>query len=218
MAGRHAKEQAGTRLVGPVATAAVVLALLVSGAFGAMKLTEERTAGDLTSRIETPQSTAPAATDTPATSSPAPATPSATPTPTPRATSTPQRASRGSDRQPATKKASPTPTRTRTKTTQSSSAVVSSGSCGASFYDEGQMTANGEVFDPEALTAAHKTLAFDTRVRVTNPDTGKSVTVRINDRGPFVSGRCLDLSRAAFRAIADLNLGEIDVRYDVLAN
>jgi rare lipoprotein A len=96
--------------------------------------------------------------------------------------------------------------------------VTSSGTCGASYYDEGQMTANGEVFDPEALTAAHKTLPFNTRVRVTNPGNSKSVVVRINDRGPFVSGRCIDLSRAAFRAIADLGLGELTVKYEVLDN
>jgi rare lipoprotein A len=94
--------------------------------------------------------------------------------------------------------------------------VVDSGSCGASFYDEGQMTANGETFNPNALTAAHKTLPFDTRVRVTNPANGKSVVVRINDRGPYIDGRCIDLSRAAFAAIASTDLGEVDVRYEVL--
>ncbi len=75
---------------------------------------------------------------------------------------------------------------------------METGSCGASYYSEGQLTASGEPFDPSAMTAAHKTLPFDTRVRVTNPATGTSVTVRINDRGPFVEGRCIDLSRAAF--------------------
>ena len=94
--------------------------------------------------------------------------------------------------------------------------MVASGTCGASFYEDPQPTANGETFDAEALTAAHRTLPFDTRVRVTNPDTGRSVTVRINDRGPFVDGRCIDLSRAAFRAIAALDLGEVSVRYEVL--
>jgi rare lipoprotein A len=94
--------------------------------------------------------------------------------------------------------------------------VVTSGACGASYYDEGQATANGEQFNPEALTAAHKTFAFNTRVRVTNPGNGKSVVVRINDRGPFVSGRCLDLSRAAFRTIASLGMGELTVKYEVL--
>jgi len=95
--------------------------------------------------------------------------------------------------------------------------VVSSGSCDASFYDEPQETANGEQFDPTALTAAHKSLPFNSKVRVTNVANGKAITVRINDRGPFVSGRCLDLSKAAFSAIASTGVGVIDVRYEVLA-
>jgi peptidoglycan lytic transglycosylase len=95
--------------------------------------------------------------------------------------------------------------------------VTQTGSCGASYYDEPQHTANGEIFDPEAMTAAHKTLPFNSRVRVTNPASGKSVIVRINDRGPYISGRCLDLSRAAFRAIANLSQGVLSkVTYEVL--
>lgn len=95
--------------------------------------------------------------------------------------------------------------------------VISSGRCGASFYDEGQMTASGERFDPGAMTAAHKTLPMGSKVRVTNPGNGKTVTVRINDRGPYVSGRCLDLSRAAFDAIGNLSAGTMSVKYEVLA-
>ncbi|MGH3682480.1 MAG: septal ring lytic transglycosylase RlpA family protein, partial [Natronosporangium sp.] len=87
-----------------------------------------------------------------------------------------------------------------------------------SFYWEPQPTASGEPFDPEALTAAHLSWAFDTRVRVTNPATGQSVVVRINDRGPYVDGRCLDLSRGAFREIADLDAGVITATYEVLAD
>jgi rare lipoprotein A len=103
--------------------------------------------------------------------------------------------------------------------TPASARVTQSGSCGASFYDEPQGTASGEVFNPEDLTAAHKTLPFNSKVRVTNPATGKSVTVRINDRGPYIDGRCLDLSRAAFRAIADLGKGVLSVvNYEVLAS
>lgn len=95
--------------------------------------------------------------------------------------------------------------------------VVLSGTCTASFYWEPQGTASGETFDPEALTAAHKSLPFDTRVRVTNPANGKSVTVRINDRGPYIDGRCLDLSRAAFGVIAKLETGVLkDASYEVL--
>lgn len=70
----------------------------------------------------------------------------------------------------------------------------------ASYYGRrfhGRQTANGERFDMNALTAAHKTLAFGTKVRVTNPRTGKSVVVRINDRGPYARGREIDVSRAA---------------------
>ena len=77
----------------------------------------------------------------------------------------------------------------------------------ASWYDcatpgqcsKSKITANGEKFNPNALTAAHKTLPFGTRVKVTHK--GKSVIVRINDRGPFVKGRSIDLSRAAARKI-----------------
>lgn len=70
----------------------------------------------------------------------------------------------------------------------------------ASWYGaryHGRRTANGERFDMNALTAAHRTLPFGTRVRVTNLGNGRSVVVRINDRGPFVRGRIIDLSRHA---------------------
>jgi rare lipoprotein A len=97
--------------------------------------------------------------------------------------------------------------------------VLSTGTCAASFYWEPQGTASGEAFDPEALTAAHKSLPMHTRVRVTNPANGKSVTVRINDRGPYIDGRCLDLSRAAFREIAELETGVLkNVGYEVLGD
>ena len=74
----------------------------------------------------------------------------------------------------------------------------------ASWYGpgfQGRRTANGEKFNTHALTAAHKTLPFGTRVRVVNRQNGRSVVVRINDRGPHVRGRVIDLSRAAARAI-----------------
>ncbi|MEM7483454.1 MAG: septal ring lytic transglycosylase RlpA family protein [Acidobacteriota bacterium] len=74
----------------------------------------------------------------------------------------------------------------------------------ASWYGPGfagNLTANGERFDPEAMTAAHKTLPFDTVVEVVNLDNGKRVQVRINDRGPFIRGRVIDLSKAAARKI-----------------
>jgi len=70
-------------------------------------------------------------------------------------------------------------------------------SCQASYYWQGQTTASGERFNPSDLTAAHKTLPLGSKVKVTNPSNGKTVVVRINDRGPYVAGRCLDLSKAA---------------------
>jgi rare lipoprotein A (peptidoglycan hydrolase) len=91
---------------------------------------------------------------------------------------------------------------------------------GASWYGPGfagRRTASGEVFDPADLTAAHRSLPFGTRVRVTDLATGAAVEVRINDRGPFVPGRVIDLSRAAAEALGAISRGVIDVRVDVLA-
>lgn len=90
------------------------------------------------------------------------------------------------------------------------------GTCKASFYSDPQPTANGERFNPNALTAASKTLKFNSRVKVTNRANGKSVTVRINDRGPYVSGRCLDLSRAAMKKVKGTGTGVIGVKWKVL--
>jgi rare lipoprotein A len=80
----------------------------------------------------------------------------------------------------------------------------------ASFYGagfSGRPTASGEPFNPSALTAAHRTLPFGTRVRVTNPRTGLSVVVRVNDRGPFHSSRVIDLSQEAARQIGIIRQG-----------
>jgi rare lipoprotein A len=71
----------------------------------------------------------------------------------------------------------------------------------ASYYKSGRLTANGERFNPRGLTAAHRTLRFGTRVRVTNLKTGRSVVVRINDRGPFIRGRIIDLAYGAATAV-----------------
>jgi len=71
----------------------------------------------------------------------------------------------------------------------------------ATFYDSGRRTASGQTFDASGYTAAHRTLPFGSRVTVTNPENGKSVTVVINDRGPFTRGVALDLTRGAARAI-----------------
>lgn len=78
-------------------------------------------------------------------------------------------------------------------------------------------TANGERFNPNALTMAHKTLAFGTLVRVTNPLNGKSVQVRVNDRGPFVADRVADLSHAAARQLDLLRLGVAHVQLEILS-
>ena len=89
----------------------------------------------------------------------------------------------------------------------------------ASFYADkydGRRTASGERFDQQALTAAHRTLPFGTKVKVTNVRNGRSVTVRINDRGPFVRGRIIDLSRTAFGRIGNPVFGVIDVTVDPL--
>ncbi|MEX0660853.1 MAG: septal ring lytic transglycosylase RlpA family protein [Balneolaceae bacterium] len=72
-------------------------------------------------------------------------------------------------------------------------------------------TANGETYNPQKYTAAHKTLPFNTIVRVDNLDNGKSVTVRINDRGPFVEGRVIDLSKKAADDLDILTVGLADV-------
>ncbi len=71
----------------------------------------------------------------------------------------------------------------------------------ASFYKHGSRTANGERFNPMGLTAAHRSLPFGTRVKVTNMKTGKSVVVRINDRGPFIKNRVIDLSLGAAKVV-----------------
>jgi len=89
----------------------------------------------------------------------------------------------------------------------------------ASFYAnkyQGRQTASGERFNQNAKTAAHKKLPFGTRVKVTNVSNGRSVVVRINDRGPFIKGRIIDLSESAFSAIANTRLGVIDVVVEII--
>src|SRR5262249_46148635 len=86
----------------------------------------------------------------------------------------------------------------------------------ASFYGQGSRTASGEKFDRHELTAAHRTLPFGTRVRVTNLATGRSVTVRVNDRGPFVAGRVIDLSRGAAEELGMVGRGVAKVKLTVV--
>jgi rare lipoprotein A len=91
----------------------------------------------------------------------------------------------------------------------------------ASWYGNpfnGRHSSNGEVYDMYKFTAAHRTLPFDTMVRVTNLNNGKSTTVRITDRGPFVDNRVIDLSLAAAREIESVAPGVVHVRLEVLGN
>ena len=88
----------------------------------------------------------------------------------------------------------------------------------ASFYADsfhGSKTASGETYSKRKMTAAHRTLPFDTKVKVTNLDNGKSVTVRINDRGPHVEGRIIDLSGAAARKLGMTETGTAKVRVEI---
>jgi rare lipoprotein A len=86
----------------------------------------------------------------------------------------------------------------------------------ASFYWQPQRVASGGWFNPNAMTAAHKTLPFGTRVRVTHAANGRSVIVRINDRGPYIRGRIIDLSRAAAGVIGMTGQGVARIRMEVL--
>jgi peptidoglycan lytic transglycosylase len=89
----------------------------------------------------------------------------------------------------------------------------------ASWYGvpfNGRRASNGEIYDMNKLTAAHRTLPFDTMVRVTNLNNGKSTVVRITDRGPFVENRIIDLSQAAAREIDSIGPGVVPVRVEVI--
>ncbi len=90
----------------------------------------------------------------------------------------------------------------------------------ASYYSdefEGRQTANGEIYDADLLTAAHKTIAFGTIIKVTNLKNGKEVIVKINDRGPFKGDRIIDLSRAAAEQLEMIRDGVIDVECEILS-
>jgi rare lipoprotein A len=90
----------------------------------------------------------------------------------------------------------------------------------ASWYGDphhGRETASGEIFDKSKLTAAHRTLPFGARVAVTNLDNGRTVEVRVNDRGPFVPGRLIDLSEGAARSLGGIGVGLMRVRIRVVA-
>jgi len=89
----------------------------------------------------------------------------------------------------------------------------------ASFYGpgfQGRRTANGETFDMNAMTCAHRTLPFGTVLRVTNLDNDREVVVRVNDRGPYVGGRIIDLSRGAAEELGMVDTGTAEVMLDVI--
>jgi rare lipoprotein A len=102
----------------------------------------------------------------------------------------------------------------------SSVKLIDRGTLKASWYGpkfHGKFTANGEVYDQMALTAAHKTLSFGTLLKITNPKNGKSVIVRINDRGPYIDGRELDLSKGAAIELGILEKGVARVKVQEVA-
>jgi rare lipoprotein A len=86
----------------------------------------------------------------------------------------------------------------------------------ASFYSEGTETASGELFNLNALTAAHPNLPFGTKLRVTDVASGRSVVVRVNDRGPFVPGRAVDVSYSAAASLGIIDRGTAKVKLDVV--
>jgi rare lipoprotein A len=86
----------------------------------------------------------------------------------------------------------------------------------ASWYQHGARTANGESFNPDGMTAAHRSLPFGTQLKVTNLRNGKTVKVRVNDRGPFTGGRILDVSRGAARHLGMISSGTAKVKIEVL--
>ncbi len=102
-------------------------------------------------------------------------------------------------------------------TAQSDLTPASGTTCRASYYDTGSVTANGESFNPDGLTAAHLSFPFGTKLKVTNKANGRTTIVRINDRGPYVGDRCLDLSRGAMRAVGGLSSGIITLTYEVVS-
>ena len=92
------------------------------------------------------------------------------------------------------------------------SASAAPGQCGrASWYALHSRTANGERMNPSAMTAAHRSLPFGTKLKVTNQNNGRSVIVRINDRGPFIKGRVLDLSKGAASQLGFIGSGHTSV-------
>ena len=97
-------------------------------------------------------------------------------------------------------------------------ALAKNGCGGASWYALHSKTASGERMNPTRLTAAHRSMRFGTKLKVTNSRNGKSVIVRINDRGPFIRGRVLDLSKAAAQQIGMIRSGHAKVCYEIVSS
>ncbi|SDH39600.1 rare lipoprotein A [Bradyrhizobium lablabi] len=131
---------------------------------------------------------------------------------------TSRQASLERDRTPSSMKTRVAATRKHTRFASRSDAagtkVASQGL--ASFYSEGTETASGEKFDARELTAAHPSLPFGTMLRVTDIKSGRSVTVRVNDRGPYVPGRIVDVSHSAAAELGMIGKGVANVRLDVV--
>ncbi|MCP8897221.1 septal ring lytic transglycosylase RlpA family protein [Shinella daejeonensis] len=96
------------------------------------------------------------------------------------------------------------------------SEAQAAGCGGASWYALTSRTASGERMNPNLMTAAHRSLRFGTKVKVTNANNGRSVVVRINDRGPFIRGRILDLSKAAASQIGMIRSGHAKICYQII--
>jgi rare lipoprotein A len=132
-------------------------------------------------------------------------------------TATPDRpASRSLVQQSAPQQVATVTPRKQKPRSQSTSRSLAAAHGVASFYRHGSRTASGEKFNPGELTAAHRTLPFGTKVRVTDVATGKSVTVRVNDRGPFIDGRVIDVSHAAAESLGMTGKGVAKVKLDVV--
>ncbi len=145
---------------------------------------------------------------------PPPAQPSETPSETAEAA---KRSSDVPETPSAPPTATPTPKRSKPAAVPAPSGYTEEGN--ASWYGvpfHGRHASNGEIYDMYKLTAAHRTLPFETMVRVTNLNNGKSTVVRITDRGPFVDNRIIDLSLAAAREVDSIGAGVVPVRVEVL--
>ena len=142
------------------------------------------------------------------------------PAPSPPSTASPdtvESTKRATDVAPTPTPATPSPKRSKPPQTPAPAGYIEEGN--ASWYGvpfNGRRASNGEIYDMYKLTAAHRTLPFETMVRVTNLNNGKSTTVRITDRGPFVDNRIIDLSLAAAREIDSVGPGVVHVRVEVL--